>query len=167
MEPLTIDVWADVACPWCWIGHRHLATAIAQEPEGSIVVRHRAFELRPPGTRIAHQLVKLAETEGLGEEALVALYRAQLEDGVDVTDTDQAVAVVAQATPLSAVALRAAVDEGAGELEVAADERIAQELGVAGAPFFLAGSAVSLSGAHEPEVMRRLFAAAREKLAGA
>jgi len=26
---LTIDVWADVACPWCWIGERRLERALA------------------------------------------------------------------------------------------------------------------------------------------
>jgi predicted DsbA family dithiol-disulfide isomerase len=45
--PLELEVWADIACPWCWIGHERLARALAEEPEGSVVVRPRAFELRP------------------------------------------------------------------------------------------------------------------------
>jgi predicted DsbA family dithiol-disulfide isomerase len=44
---IPIDVWADVACPWCYIGHHRLRQALADEPPGSIEVRPRAFELQP------------------------------------------------------------------------------------------------------------------------
>jgi predicted DsbA family dithiol-disulfide isomerase len=42
-----LDVWADIVCPWCWVGHARLARALAEEPEGSVEVVPRAFELRP------------------------------------------------------------------------------------------------------------------------
>jgi NAD(P)-dependent dehydrogenase (short-subunit alcohol dehydrogenase family) len=29
---LTIDVWADVLCPWCYIGEQRLSTAIPAAP---------------------------------------------------------------------------------------------------------------------------------------
>jgi predicted DsbA family dithiol-disulfide isomerase len=44
---IPVDVWADVACPWCYLGHHRLREAIADEPHGSIEVRPRAFELQP------------------------------------------------------------------------------------------------------------------------
>ena len=45
---MIIDVWADVVCPWCYIGKRRLEKAIAQFPhKEEIVVRHRAFQLQP------------------------------------------------------------------------------------------------------------------------
>jgi predicted DsbA family dithiol-disulfide isomerase len=44
---IPIDVWADVACPWCYIGHHRLRRALADEPPGSVEVRPRAFELQP------------------------------------------------------------------------------------------------------------------------
>lgn len=48
---LTIDVWSDIACPWCYIGSRRLNQAIEQarsdRPEAEIVVRYRAFLLDP------------------------------------------------------------------------------------------------------------------------
>ena len=47
MQPLALDVWADISCPWCHIGRRRLAVALAQEEPGSVVVTHRAFELQP------------------------------------------------------------------------------------------------------------------------
>lgn len=46
MSKLTIEVWSDVACPWCWVGKRHLDQALAQFPHPTTVV-WRAFELDP------------------------------------------------------------------------------------------------------------------------
>jgi predicted DsbA family dithiol-disulfide isomerase len=46
-SPLPVDVWADISCPWCYIGHHRLRQAIAQEPPGSVQVLPRAFELQP------------------------------------------------------------------------------------------------------------------------
>ena len=46
MASLRIDVWSDVACPWCWVGKRHLEQAI-EEFEGDVDVHWRAFELNP------------------------------------------------------------------------------------------------------------------------
>jgi predicted DsbA family dithiol-disulfide isomerase len=44
---IPVDMWADVACPWCYIGHHRLTQAVAAEPPGSVEVRPRAFELQP------------------------------------------------------------------------------------------------------------------------
>jgi predicted DsbA family dithiol-disulfide isomerase len=48
-SPLRLDVWADIACPWCYIGTRHLDSALEHErAEGrEVLVRHRPFELQP------------------------------------------------------------------------------------------------------------------------
>jgi predicted DsbA family dithiol-disulfide isomerase len=46
-QPLRIDVWSDIACPWCFIGKRRLEKAIAQEPSGSVEVVWHAFQLQP------------------------------------------------------------------------------------------------------------------------
>ncbi len=47
---LSIDVWSDVACPWCWVGKRRLERAVAAV-EHEVVVRWRAFELDPCAPR--------------------------------------------------------------------------------------------------------------------
>src|SRR3954453_21191656 len=44
---IPVDMWADVSCPWCYIGHHRLKQALAGEPPGSVEVRPRAFELQP------------------------------------------------------------------------------------------------------------------------
>ncbi len=44
---LSIDVVSDVICPWCFLGARRLATAIAACPEVTVDVRWRPFFLDP------------------------------------------------------------------------------------------------------------------------
>lgn len=50
-EPLRVDVWSDVVCPWCYIGKRNLETGIRafEEAEGSVpvVVEFHSFQLDP------------------------------------------------------------------------------------------------------------------------
>lgn len=46
LQPMQIDVWSDIACPWCWIGKQHLDRALA-EFEGDAEVRWQPFELDP------------------------------------------------------------------------------------------------------------------------
>ena len=45
--PVRLDVWADIACPWCLVGHRRLERALREEPAGAVAVRWRAFQLAP------------------------------------------------------------------------------------------------------------------------
>lgn len=47
---LAIDVWSDIACPWCWVGKRNLEAALA-EYGGPVAVRWHAFELDPRAPR--------------------------------------------------------------------------------------------------------------------
>jgi len=50
---IEIDVWSDVACPWCYIGKRNLETSLAvfrerdDVPEVEVEVEYRSFELSP------------------------------------------------------------------------------------------------------------------------
>lgn len=48
MTPLTVDVWSDIACPWCHVGKRRLQSALACfAHRDEVQVRWRAFELKP------------------------------------------------------------------------------------------------------------------------
>jgi predicted DsbA family dithiol-disulfide isomerase len=46
-QPLTIEVVSDVVCPWCYLGKRRLALAIAEAGGGPISARWRPFQLDP------------------------------------------------------------------------------------------------------------------------
>jgi predicted DsbA family dithiol-disulfide isomerase/tRNA-binding EMAP/Myf-like protein len=44
---LQIDVFADIACPWCYIGERRLAAVLAERPDLTLTWRWRPFQLQP------------------------------------------------------------------------------------------------------------------------
>jgi len=48
-ESRSIDIVSDAICPWCWIGKRHLESALAElAKEGlSFAIRWRPFQLNP------------------------------------------------------------------------------------------------------------------------
>lgn len=44
---MIIDVFSDVACPWCYIGERRLVKAVAMRPDLDVEMRWRLYQLRP------------------------------------------------------------------------------------------------------------------------
>ena len=44
---MQIDFISDTVCPWCFIGKRRLARAIAMRPAISFDVRYRPYRLDP------------------------------------------------------------------------------------------------------------------------
>jgi predicted DsbA family dithiol-disulfide isomerase len=52
MEPMHIEIWSDVVCPWCYIGKRRFETALAQfSHRDQVEVVWRSFELDPQAPR--------------------------------------------------------------------------------------------------------------------
>src|SRR5688572_18039191 len=48
MKKLAVEIWSDLACPWCYVGKRRLEAALAQFPHAAEVeITWRAFELDP------------------------------------------------------------------------------------------------------------------------
>jgi predicted DsbA family dithiol-disulfide isomerase len=48
MAEVQIDVWADVVCPWCYIGKRRLEQAVAESAHpADVAVTYHAYELDP------------------------------------------------------------------------------------------------------------------------
>ena len=48
VTPLRVEIWSDVACPWCYIGKRRFAAALAAFPHREHVeVRWRSYQLSP------------------------------------------------------------------------------------------------------------------------
>jgi predicted DsbA family dithiol-disulfide isomerase len=46
VEPIKVDIWSDVQCPWCYIGKRKFEAAAA-EFDGELEVEYHSFELSP------------------------------------------------------------------------------------------------------------------------
>ncbi len=47
--PIKIDIWSDIACPWCYIGKRHLEGGIAAlgADAPDVEIEYHSFELAP------------------------------------------------------------------------------------------------------------------------
>ncbi len=79
MRKLRVDVWSDIACPWCYVGKRRLEAAIARLPEPrEIEVVWRAFELdptappaQPPGASYAQRLARKYGTSLAESDAMI------------------------------------------------------------------------------------------------
>ncbi|MGW9626633.1 DsbA family oxidoreductase [Microbacterium sp. NPDC055521] len=50
-EPISIDIWSDIACPWCYIGKRNLEKGLAatagDDDAPQVRVTFHSFELSP------------------------------------------------------------------------------------------------------------------------
>lgn len=45
-DPIKVDIWSDVQCPWCFIGKRKFEAAVAGF-DGEVEVEYHSFELAP------------------------------------------------------------------------------------------------------------------------
>lgn len=65
MKKLRIDIWSDIACPWCYVGKRRLEAALAQfDGRDAVDIIWRAFELDPSAPRVRDKSVSYAERLG-------------------------------------------------------------------------------------------------------
>jgi predicted DsbA family dithiol-disulfide isomerase len=84
-EPITIEIWSDIACPWCYIGKRRLERAIeaftATPGRPDVAVRYRSFELAPdvPVDFEGGAVEFLTERKGLPRDRVEAML-AQVTD---------------------------------------------------------------------------------------
>jgi predicted DsbA family dithiol-disulfide isomerase len=66
-----VEIWSDVACPWCYIGKRRFEAALAEfEHRDDVRVRWRSFELDPeaPSERVGDRAEHLAQKYGMSLE---------------------------------------------------------------------------------------------------
>ncbi len=210
---LQIDVYADVVCPWCFIGKARLEKALAAvkdrfEPR---VVSH-PFELNPdmpkegldrktyrtakfgswekslaldeqvkqagasegidfrfdlmrrtPNTFDAHKLILLAETEGVQEKVLNALFDGYFTEGKDVGDRSTLIEIAATAgMDGERVKTFLASEEAAYAVKRA--EETGRALGINGVPYFVVNNRVAFSGAQPVETFVEVFEQATNQL---
>jgi predicted DsbA family dithiol-disulfide isomerase len=62
MSKLRVDIWSDIACPWCYVGKRRLEQALARfAHKADVEIVWRAFELDPSAPRIRDSSQSYAE----------------------------------------------------------------------------------------------------------
>lgn len=83
-EPLRVDVWSDLVCPWCHIGLHRLRRLVAAEG-WTIDFVHHAYQLEPARTHSAPTREALAKRYGGNVDAMVAhAQRAAEAEGLEV-----------------------------------------------------------------------------------
>ncbi len=92
MSSLRVDVWSDIACPWCYVGKRRLEAAIAQVGKrAEVEVVWHAFELDPAAPAVrdgsepyAARLAKKYGTTPAKAEGMIAnMTNVAATDGLD------------------------------------------------------------------------------------
>ena len=72
---MQIEVWADVVCPWCYIGKRRLQHALTERGlVDQVEIVHRAFQLDPTASTAPEPTVdRLAAKYGVGRDEALAM----------------------------------------------------------------------------------------------
>jgi len=79
-----VEIWSDIACPWCYVGKRRFEAALARfEHRDAVTVTWRSFELDPEAPR---------ERTGGRAAHLAAKYGVSVERAREMEDTMTATA---------------------------------------------------------------------------
>lgn len=79
---MDVEIWSDIACPWCYVGKRRFEAALSQfEHRDQVRVTWRSFELDPsaPLEREGDRAARLAEKYGMTLEQAQAAERQLTE----------------------------------------------------------------------------------------
>jgi predicted DsbA family dithiol-disulfide isomerase len=93
---MELEIWSDIACPWCYIGKRRIERALSEfEHADAVELRWRSFELDPtaPAELPGHATERLAAKYGVGIERAQQMNRNMTEvaagEGLDYHLGDQ------------------------------------------------------------------------------
>src|SRR4051794_30902511 len=84
VDAMNVEIWSDIACPWCYVGSRRFAAALeAFEDRDDVRVTWRSFELDPeaPRVRDGDRNDHLARKYGMAREQAEAMHAQMTEVG--------------------------------------------------------------------------------------
>lgn len=89
-KQLDVQIWSDIACPWCYVGKRRFEQALARfEHAPSVRVTWRAFELdpsaprvRPPQNYAERLAAKYGQTQAQAQARVDQLVSVAAADGL-------------------------------------------------------------------------------------
>jgi predicted DsbA family dithiol-disulfide isomerase len=79
---MNVEIWSDIACPWCYVGKRRFEAALQRfEHRDQVTVTWRSFELDPtaPSERAGTGAEHLAEKYGTSLEQALAMEQRMTE----------------------------------------------------------------------------------------
>lgn len=157
-SPIKVDVWSDIACPWCFIGKRKFEVGAA-EFGGDVEVEYHSFELSPdtpfdfdgseqeylvtrgfPAEQIGGMLTRvtgIAESVGLHYDY----------DALQHSNTEFADLAAELGLERDDVIRSLSVDEYLADVQ--ADQALAIVYGIQGVPFFVIDGKYGVSGAQD------------------
>jgi predicted DsbA family dithiol-disulfide isomerase len=136
--------------------YEQLTGNVTNVAAGEGIAFHYDRQHTSPNTRAAHRMAQLAAEEGVQQPVIEALFKAYFTDGVDLTKTENLVAVGASAG-LDAAKTQALLDSDDKTAEVIASEKQMQQLGITGVPFYIINSKYGVSGAQQPQAFIDAF----------
>lgn len=92
MKTLPIEIWSDIACPWCYVGKRRFEAALARFPHGErVTVTWRSFELDPSAPPVLDSTTSYAARLGRkygkptseAQSMIDSMTEVAREDGLD------------------------------------------------------------------------------------
>ncbi|HWI06099.1 MAG TPA: DsbA family oxidoreductase [Solirubrobacteraceae bacterium] len=145
-----VEIWSDIACPWCHIGKRRFESALASyEHRDQVSVTWRSFELDPgaPAQRPHDSATHLAEKYGMSRDQALAMnermtqtaagegldFRLDIARGGNTFDAHRIVHLAAAHGAQDAMQerlMRAYLGEGALMSDHATLQRLALEVGL-------------------------------------
>ncbi|MCZ2402846.1 DsbA family oxidoreductase [Paenarthrobacter sp. Z7-10] len=84
---MKVEIWSDVACPWCYIGKRRFEAALATFPhKDEVEVQWRSYQLDPslPEHYDGTELAYLSERKGMAEDQLRGMFAHVTEQAAGV-----------------------------------------------------------------------------------
>ena len=179
---MLIEIWSDIACPFCYLGLTKLQKAIDHlKLQEEVQVELRTFLLNPSlktdlsksisqylqehkqipmdqikvaNTIKAHLLLHEAHEQGLQWACKMRLLKAYFSEGKNIDDI-QVLQELAQEVGLKTDQLDLAILGGKHSRAFTQDLQEAQELGLRGVPYFIFDRKVAIHGAREVEVFER------------
>ena len=79
---MNVEIWSDIACPWCYVGKRRFEAALAGfDHRDEVIPTWRSFELDPgaPREREQDNATHLAEKYGMSRQKAEAMHRTMTE----------------------------------------------------------------------------------------
>ena len=83
---MNVEIWSDIACPWCAVGKRRFEKALEQfEHADDVTVTFRSFELDPdaPAARAGSTAENLAKKYGTSLEQALAMNQRMTETAAE------------------------------------------------------------------------------------
>ena len=142
---MQVEIWSDVACPWCYVGKARFEEALRRfEHRDDVMITWRSFELDPRAP---------PERDGSYVDHLARKYGRSPQDAQQMLEH-----MTAMAAGEGLV-----IDNERFAEEVRMDEALAANAGIHAVPCFVIDRAMGASGAQDPADLLRFLEAGWER----